>query len=1546
MLIGVQGQQVAANLGGGGTVKGDLIVEGDIKIEGGGSFAFDEIIEGTQVIDVTNTEAFLVRKDSDGGDVFVVDTTNSRIGINTNSPSAKLHVVGSDSNGVLKIQGGGGVAGIHLTRNGTDVNHLTTTGANLVFVTGGSTRMLLNSNGLGIGTTSPLHPLTLVAGSVSNTGLHLANSGNSDGGNTSEIFVGSTAGSHWHNLRINAYEIFLKAAGTDRLVVKSNGRVGIGTASPNTLLHIEGSSFPTALIKGGSSGSVLRLQGANNDSVVFNDNTADKWFLRYQPGANKIDFLNNGLSLSALTILDSNNNIGINTASPSYGLHLDNKQFVVDYTGIGFGHRDNSNNQFRLFTNISSGVGELYIRNASDANKVFLTGNGNSFINGGNVGIGTTSPATHLHVNGNIRYNEWQTSNGNAIVYTNGTDSILKIFKANGSDFSQINSNGTSYLMGGNVGIGTTSPTADLHVKSVDSTHSQIRIESGSTNHQTYFTMEADRPSANNTIANIQFTSAGTLAGDIKYNRGSADNIGHFEFGTGAGGGTRFVLNDNSRISLSNNDSGASNTILGKSAGNSIVSGANQNVIIGNEAGLSANSTSVDNNVIIGNQAGTGGSGIMSGCIYIGASAGTTTHVRNQYDNTFIGKDVAKLAFGGQSDNNVGIGSGAMSTGSLNTASNNVAVGKFSLKAVSTGGNNVAVGAEALDALTGGSFNVAIGSLALSAEDTAIGSIAIGYKSLEIQNGNGKNVAIGYLSSSRNTTGEKNVMVGYEAGLGTVSGNWSKNVGVGHNALYKLQTGEQNVALGDSAGFNITTGSKSVGIGANALANITTDQNVVAIGYNAYFAQDTSNDAEGSSGHGSGNIAIGYQSMQSFNHVNFLRNTAIGFQTMSAGGDADAQDNVALGYRALQLVEGADKSTALGSKALKSLTAGNANLAIGFESSRELTGGAANITIGHQAMLNATGISSAIFIGANAGDAITSSIDPNGTIGIGDNALGALTTGASNVAVGFEAGKDLTTGHSNTFLGYGVGSSFDSGESNMTAIGRNAMGSANNDSSANCVAIGVGALEGGTGLIANSIAIGKDALSSSGNRNISNSIAIGINAMDSTCGGGVTDCIAIGRDSMHHASNQLNGATGSIGIGAFSLQALTSGSNNVALGYQAGYSSDSNGSNVFIGANAGYEADSSTISAINNVYIGESAGRYLDDGNNNVAIGLNAMASNSDGAGNSVNSSIAIGRNAMAGSDTNVGSISIGYFAGDDADADIDNAVIIGRESARGALTSSADGTIAVGYQALAALTSGARNTAIGYQASINLQTGSDNTTLGYQVGASSTIGAKNVLIGTYAGNTIVEDRNCTAIGYSALLNANGGGSDGSATDTNNTAVGANAGDVITTGVNNTIIGKGSDPSANNATNQTVVGFAVTGVADNSVVLGNSAVTKVYMSSDGDAEIYANGTINTSDKRLKENIDDSDLGLEFVNKLRPVKYNYIKDKHDGKTKYGIIAQEVQEVLKESNNEDFAGIKDSDEYLGADYIQFVAPLIKAVQELSAEVNQLKQQLKDK
>jgi hypothetical protein len=123
--------------------------------------------------------------------------------------------------------------------------------------------------------------------------------------------------------------------------------------------------------------------------------------------------------------------------------------------------------------------------------------------------------------------------------------------------------------------------------------------------------------------------------------------------------------------------------------------------------------------------------------------------------------------------------------------------------------------------------------------------------------------------------------------------------------------------------------------------------------------------------------------------------------------------------------------------------------------------------------------------------------------------------------------------------------------------------------------------------------------------------------------------------------------------------------------------------------------------------------------------------------------------------------------------------------------------------------------------------------------------------------------------------------------------------------------------------------------------------------------IYSNtGTINTSDVRLKTNILESDLGLEFINLLNPVKYKFIeggKEIVDGdivslpgvRTHYGLIAQEVKEVLDNSGIEDFAGwvnldMSDEDSMQGLRYDQFISPLIKAVQELTARIQVLEEQ----
>ena len=105
-----------------------------------------------------------------------------------------------------------------------------------------------------------------------------------------------------------------------------------------------------------------------------------------------------------------------------------------------------------------------------------------------------------------------------------------------------------------------------------------------------------------------------------------------------------------------------------------------------------------------------------------------------------------------------------------------------------------------------------------------------------------------------------------------------------------------------------------------------------------------------------------------------------------------------------------------------------------------------------------------------------------------------------------------------------------------------------------------------------------------------------------------------------------------------------------------------------------------------------------------------------------------------------------------------------------------------------------------------------------------------------------------------------------------------------------------------------------------------------------------NGSINTSDRNEKNTIVDSDLGLDFINKLNPVSYKWNKD--DGKTHYGLIVQDLEETLTSIGKtvSDFGGIyKEPNSPMGLGYSELISPLIKAVQELSVENAALKARL---
>jgi len=157
--------------------------------------------------------------------------------------------------------------------------------------------------------------------------------------------------------------------------------------------------------------------------------------------------------------------------------------------------------------------------------------------------------------------------------------------------------------------------------------------------------------------------------------------------------------------------------------------------------------------------------------------------------------------------------------------------------------------------------------------------------------------------------------------------------------------------------------------------------------------------------------------------------------------------------------------------------------------------------------------------------------------------------------------------------------------------------------------------------------------------------------------------------------------------------------------------------------------------------------------------------------------------------------------------------------------------------------------------------------------------------------------------------------------------------------------------------------------SDNQVQLGNTATTIFYYQQ-----------VQRSDLRDKADIRESALGLDFIMALKPVdyKWNYREsyrdpypetndpkelekwreknkfsavtageDKKRKRYHHGFIAQDVEALIK-STGVDFGGFKDSkfdggDDVLSLGYNEFIAPMVKAIQELKAELDAVKTKL---
>jgi hypothetical protein len=356
-------------------------------------------------------------------------------------------VVGDNTNkGRIAVSSAGNVSEVDYGfKDDVNTGLYRAAGDTIGLVTAGSERMRITSAGnVGIGTTSP------------GKKLHIVDSGNEVAyfqgtGNSSWIDIKGAASELWSvGVTSIGYGIYNRTDNSYRFNIDNAGNVGIGTTSPDAKLNITAGDNGAALLLEAENSNnlwknitfktyVTESQAANFSAsshiYTTSPSGATTWpFTEY--GALVIegrDNLNGGIALrtgsgsgqiTRIAIRESGN-VGIGTTSPTEALMVEGWIRVANNTGIKF--------------NTSASSGDPTLNIDSSAHWNFLNTVGNNLLkidNGGNVGIGTTSPQSKLHVskNGN--------ANGGSILMGEGGSGTNKWSYLAGTHYNQATGSG------------------------------------------------------------------------------------------------------------------------------------------------------------------------------------------------------------------------------------------------------------------------------------------------------------------------------------------------------------------------------------------------------------------------------------------------------------------------------------------------------------------------------------------------------------------------------------------------------------------------------------------------------------------------------------------------------------------------------------------------------------------------------------------------------------------------------------------------------------------------------------------------------------------------------------------------------------------------------------------------------------------------------------------------------------------------------------------------------------------------------------------------
>ena len=479
----------------------------------------------------------------------------------------------------------------------------------------------------------------------------------------------------------------------------TDGNVGIGTSTPSGLLNINTGASGTydAIILSrdtyGEAGVIKQAAGAlevySQKNLVLGadeDNT-------YTGGSSNIIFK---VDSSEYARIDSGGNLQLNsygsgnkTGTLAYTLGVDSSGKIIEFSGGSGGGTVSSitsgaDNRVAIFNGTDSLEGDANLTFDGD---IFAVNTNELYVSGSRVGIGTSSPAVKLHVEGGDSYTPirfdgfgnyqgylYNDGGGIGLKDSSGTNIGNLLYIHTAGNNIRLYTNGSERIRfdsSGNVGIGTTSPSQKLHVVGDTKIEGVVIVNS----------------------ANSSLYIGGSTTGQSSTSTGDRNVVI---------GPSAFRSNTSARY----------NTAVGHAAMQDTTTG-NYNSVLGNQA----MKDNIDGgyNVAVGNQ--------------------TMAFTTSSSNNTAVGY---RALYQAQSNSNTGIGQGAFNSLQSSTSSNsNTGIGQGVLNKITSGQRNVGVGVNAGQKYGGGNNNVVtandsvfIGANSDAGGDNQTNQIVIGYNAI------------------------------------------------------------------------------------------------------------------------------------------------------------------------------------------------------------------------------------------------------------------------------------------------------------------------------------------------------------------------------------------------------------------------------------------------------------------------------------------------------------------------------------------------------------------------------------------------------------------------------------------------------------------------------------------------------------------------------------------------------------------------------------------------------------------------------------------------